>query len=117
MKRKAPGCVSSIFPCETETYKNIIFLFLPNYIVVIYVCPIITQEPLDRFPSNFEWGAIGRTAEMFLAWFQNSKLSRSTFTGKNSYKRNLQESVVKRWYTNMNTQGNAGFPYYKVTNT
>jgi len=30
-----------------------------KYIVVnsgmVFVCPIITQEPLDRFASNFDW--------------------------------------------------------------
>ena len=26
-------------------------------------------EPLDRYTSNFDWGRIGRTTGMFLAWF------------------------------------------------
>ena len=26
------------------------------YKVVISVCPVIAQEPLDRFASNFDWG-------------------------------------------------------------
>jgi len=24
--------------------------------VCLFVCPIITQEPLNRFASNFDWG-------------------------------------------------------------
>ena len=51
------------------TYSNsILFLFFNFKIYILsilykvvisicqFVCPIITQEPLDRFVSNFDWG-------------------------------------------------------------
>ena len=42
--------------------------------VCLFVCPIITQEPLDWFASNLIW-ELGRAKKMFLAWFSDSKLS------------------------------------------
>ena len=36
--------------------------------VCLFVRPIITQDPLDRFVSNFDWGN-RETHGMFLAWF------------------------------------------------
>ena len=32
--------------------------------VCLFVCPIITQEPSNRFASNFDWGTLN-TREMF----------------------------------------------------
>lgn len=37
-------------------------------------CPIITLEPMNWFHSNLNWG-------VFLAWFENFKLSGLTFKG------------------------------------
>ena len=34
-------------------YKAVISVFL---FACLFVCPIITQKPLDRFASNFDWG-------------------------------------------------------------
>ena len=36
--------------------------------VCLIVCPIITQEPLDRFASNLDSGT-QEIHEVFLAWF------------------------------------------------
>ena len=50
------------------------------YKVVIYVClfvwPIISQEPLNRFASNLNWGELCRTTS--LAWLKRFKLNRLT---------------------------------------
>ena len=43
--------------------------------------PIITQELLDRFASKLN-KELGRTKEIVLAWFKNSKLGRFTLKGK-----------------------------------
>ena len=29
-----------------------------SYNLCLTVCPIITQEPLDRFASSFDWGTL-----------------------------------------------------------
>ena len=34
--------------------------------VCLFVCPIITQKPPDRFASSFDW-RLGRPTEMLLA--------------------------------------------------
>ena len=47
-------------------YKYTDHLFIHK--VVISVCPIIIQEPQDRFAKKFI-GELGRPTEMFLAWF------------------------------------------------
>ena len=49
--------------------------------VCLFLCPIITQESLDRFASNFDFRNYGRTSSMLLAWFCDSSLSGSTFIG------------------------------------
>ena len=57
------------------------------YKVVISVClfvhPIITQEPLNRFALNFDWGTREDHGDVF-SLVLDSKLSGSTFIGKNS---------------------------------
>ena len=46
----------------------------------LYV-PIITQDPLERFASNFDWGT-HEDPYGFLCRFKNSKFSKFTFLGK-----------------------------------
>jgi len=47
--------------------------------VYLFVCPIITQEPLDRFVSNFGWGTGGSQGNVLSLVKENSKLNRLTF--------------------------------------
>ena len=35
-----------------------------------FVCPIITPEPLGRFPLNFDWGTQYSTTETYLGWLK-----------------------------------------------
>ena len=51
--------------------------------VCLFVCPIITHETLDQFASSFDWGTKENHGN-FLDWFSDSKLSGSSFIGKNS---------------------------------
>ena len=49
-------------------YKKVFFTWLfgvSQLFVCLFVCPIITQELLDRFISNFDLGK----SWMFLVWF------------------------------------------------
>ena len=43
---------------QTNRDHNFIFIYLSllSLSVCLYVCVIITQEPLDRFASNFDLG-------------------------------------------------------------
>ena len=34
------------------------YIFKVEISVFLFVCLIITQEPLNRFASNFDWGAL-----------------------------------------------------------
>ena len=44
--------------------------------ICLFVCPIITQEPLDRFGLHFNRRTIGRTKVMIIAWFKISTFRR-----------------------------------------
>ena len=61
--------------------------------VCLFVCLIITHEPLDQFVSNFDWGTRenhGNVLNLVL------RFSESTFKGKNSKNRYLRPSAGKR---------------------
>jgi len=49
--------------------------------VCLFVCPVITQEPLDRFVSILI-EKLGKPTGMSLAWFKDSKLSVLTLIAK-----------------------------------
>ena len=53
-----------VFPLGNKIYIQSCYLCLS---VCLFVCPIITHKPLDRFASNFVWGT--RLGRMILAWF------------------------------------------------
>jgi len=36
--------------------RGIIYIYKVVISVCLFVCPIITHEPLDRFASKFNWG-------------------------------------------------------------
>ena len=52
-------------------------------LIFIVVYPLITHEPLDLFVSKI--GKLGRTAKIFLSYFQNSKLNKFTFKANFSF--------------------------------
>ena len=47
-------------------YKAVISVLV--IVCLFFACPMITQEPLDRF-AHILIGEIGKAKEMFLAWF------------------------------------------------
>ena len=59
-----------------------IFSEVCSFVYLIVYIPIRTQEPLSQFTSNLDWKT-QEIIDMFLAWFSDSKLSGSTFKGKN----------------------------------
>ena len=60
------------------THRNVVVS------VCLSVCPIIAQEPIDRFASDFDWGTWQNhgNPEMFLTWLRDSKLSWMIFKAK-----------------------------------
>ena len=42
----------------------------------------MTQKPLDRFASNYDWGTEETLGNVLKAWFWDSKLSGSTLRAK-----------------------------------
>ena len=43
--------------CGTDEVELLgIYMYKVVISVCLFVCPIINQEPLDRFASNFDWG-------------------------------------------------------------
>ena len=54
--------------------NRLIYIYKVVISVCLFVFPIITQEPLDRFASNFDWGT-WESRRNVLAWFRDSMLS------------------------------------------
>ena len=73
----------------------------------LFVCPIITQELLYRFVSNFNWGT-RKSTRMFLTWFWDSKLSGSTFIAKIWFPGKIVQVRVNG-ESNFSNLGRAGF--------
>ena len=55
------------FKCAFLLFRDFLIFFFSTWIIIIFmykvvisvclfVCPIITHEPVDRFASNFDWG-------------------------------------------------------------
>ena len=57
-----------------------IYHFKVHEFLYIFIFVRITDNPLTDLPQTLIW-KLGGTADRFLAWFENSKLSGSTFMG------------------------------------
>ena len=52
-----------------EVSNSILFYLYKVVIsVCLFVCPIITLEPLDRFGSNFDWGTRETNGNVLSFW-------------------------------------------------
>ena len=60
--------VKQIDDINTNRLIASIYVYKVVISVWVFVCPFITQEPLDRFASKFDC-ELGRPTGMFLAWF------------------------------------------------
>ena len=72
------GCENIIFKLKFEV-KVVISVCL---FVCLFGCPMITQGPLDRFASNFDWESCSKPTGMFLVWFKNSNFSGLSLAGE-----------------------------------
>ena len=84
---------TSVLSRQTAQYLQQVYIYKVVISVCLFVCPIITQEPMDHFASKFDWGNV-------LAWFGDSKLS-----GGKSNSRATLGSIYKSIFLRLTTGG------------